>query len=71
MTQSSNSLDQLGALIDDRYRLEEFLGSGPVHRAYAAFDTFDGVRVCLKIPGPSSARTKVLLLAIAGIFWKL
>lgn len=52
MTQSSNSLDQLGALIDDRYRLEGFLGSGPVHRAYAAFDTFDGARVCLKIPRP-------------------
>ena len=54
MTQTSNSLDidHIGALIDGRFRLEEFLGSGPVHRAYLATDTSDQSRVCLKIPRP-------------------
>ncbi len=54
MTQTSNSLDidNIGALIDGRFRLEEFLGSGPVHRAYLATDTSDQSQVCLKIPRP-------------------
>ena len=54
MTQTSKSLDidNIGALIDGRYRLEEFLGSGPVHRAYLATDTSDNSQVCLKIPRP-------------------
>jgi serine/threonine protein kinase len=54
MTQASNcrDIDQIGALIDGRYRLDEFLGAGPLHRAYGATDTSDDSKVCLKVPRP-------------------
>jgi serine/threonine protein kinase len=52
MTQASEirDIDQIGFLLDGRYRLDEYIGAGPLHRAYIATDTSDDSKVCLKIP---------------------
>ena len=54
MTQAAHKrdVDQIGVLIDGRYRLDESLGTGPLHRAYIATDISDDSKVCLKVPRP-------------------
>lgn len=47
-----NTLDQLGTLVDQRFRLLELLGTGPLHQVYRAKDESEGGEVCLKIPRP-------------------
>jgi Protein kinase domain len=48
----SDPFREVGAIIDQRYRLGEGLGEGPIHSAHKAFDILENREVCLKIPKP-------------------
>lgn len=51
-TLEQSPVEQPSKLVDQRFRLMETLGSGPVHRAYRAYDESARKEVCLKIPRP-------------------
>lgn len=45
-------------ILDQRFRVMEFLGEGPVHSAHRAWDILEGCEVCLKIPKPKFRRNE-------------
>ncbi len=45
-----DSLCHEGAILDHRFRLDEFLGEGPLHYVFRATDLLEFRSVCLKIP---------------------
>lgn len=44
--------------MEQRYRVEEQLGEGPVHSVHRGRDILDGVDVCLKVPKPKFRRNE-------------
>lgn len=50
--QSTDPLRQPDTILDQRFRLGEFLGDGPIHSVHQAYDILEGREVCLKIPKP-------------------
>lgn len=47
-----------GTILDQRFRVEEALGEGPVHTVHRGWDILDEVEVCLKIPKPKFRRNE-------------
>lgn len=47
---SPTDFAQRGAILDDRFRLDSYLGSGTLHRVFAAWDILENKAVCVKIP---------------------
>jgi serine/threonine protein kinase len=47
---TSDPLGQEGLILDHRFRLDRFLGSGSVHSVFSAFDLLESLTVCVKIP---------------------
>ncbi len=45
-------LSKKGVVLDHRYRLEDYLGGGPIHRVYKALDLLEMEHVCVKLPKP-------------------
>lgn len=52
----SDPVREPGTILDQRYRVEEALGEGPVHSVHRGWDILDEVDVCLKIPKPKFRR---------------
>ena len=49
---SHDPMGQKDALLDHRFRLDEFVGEGPIHKAFTAQDILENRRVCIKVPKP-------------------
>lgn len=46
----SNAFGYENQILDNRFRIDSFLGAGGVHRAFAAWDLLEQRKVCLKLP---------------------
>lgn len=50
--ETGDILSKKGVVLDHRFRLEDYLGGGPIHRVYRALDLLEMVMVCVKLPKP-------------------